>query len=744
MARHRHKKQEGVEGSAVLIITIVLITALFLLRLAPNLPSAVDIGGASTISEGDKYTEQSLIRDITGACFDTDGGINELVKGTVTINENFAEDACNTDTNLVEYYCEEDKLKFTFLPCSEFCREGKCVKKPKVKEHFKISQKSDGLELNEALGDVVEALTSRELSSLSGGTISTKSGSTRYHQYLRFDAEGMDSGEVQFSRDEAGSTEDFLFFESGEDIFEYELEFENGLKSTIASDNTLTELEDEKLNILGRSFEVVESKISGSSVSLTFMSGAVKDEIKEGLSSKYQVDGIDYEIKVVIIEESNPPRVTLQVNDETTPPLEDGEIFITSSGLIVGVADLLISEAGEGSDIARLYVGAERIKFLDTFTDDSFSTNVDVNGELIEGGKTRIEGSRSGGDFEFYSLFYRLEANAVQGGDVFVSKNHGVKEYVKEPQGFLGALDIVYSGLLGSKGTSSTTLELRPKGGDEYNLVFMNRNGNLYNIPFVSNRGGTFKLGTSQYDLLFEESGSPTSYFIDLKDIFVVNSRDDTSGYSAVMRYNSIDISNNVVHFDDFATGKKSATYSGEVGVDAQGTLNAGGVGFKFYVGPAPDYQISIDLDNSGDVDGGEAKIVIAGGGVLDLGSTNSPGGSFSITLTTAAKLRDSPGLGAEVLQFNILDTGSGVDVEVPSQSALPMNSVKGEKIGMSDVGVFVRLIESDPNKLEVGYGSGGQRLANVAIVIIAQEDRITKKVSGLTAFAVFYDFFNF
>lgn len=149
-----------------------------------------------------------------------------------------------------------------------------------------------------------------------------------------------------------------------------------------------------------------------------------------------------------------------------------------------------------------------------------------------------------------------------------------------------------------------------------------------------------------------------------------------------------------------------------------------------------------MDLDKSGSVDSGEAKIVVAGGGILDLGSTNTPSGSFDITLTTKSRLRDEPGKGDEVITINILKTG-GVDLDIPSQAALSMNSVDGERIDMTPVGVLVRQITSDEaDRLQIGYGRGGQMLADVAIVIIEEEKPITKVVKSPTAFVILYEVF--
>lgn len=734
--------EDGLKGSTVIIVALVLIAALVFLKLTPDLPIDVDIGGAATIAKNEvPYTEKELLGDFLGTCEDSDGGLNERVKGVVNAGGESAEDECSDNTKLVEYFCENKQLKFNFIPCDEYCLDGKCISKPKVKEYFKFSQKSDGLEIDEKLGDVIKALTSIELDALRGSYVTTQDGKTKVNQYIRFKDGGLDSGSVTFKKDESGNAEDYLYFAEDDEMFEYEIEFEEGLRSSIVN-GVLTALKNKKISLLGREYKVATATVSDGSAKIAFMSGAIEDSLNEGESKQYQLDGVDYEIQAAVISDANPAKVTLKINGEQTEELNEGDLFFTTNGVAIGIEDILNSEAGEAaSDSVRIFVGAEEIEFQDAYGDTSFSSGVSVNKEIIDAGSVSIIGQKSGDEFEFSSLKYRLKADAAEGSGVYVKKKHGLREFIQEPEGIFGGWDIVYGGLMGSKGSSTTVVEIKPRGGDAYNLVFTSRGG-VYSIPFVSNRGN-FKLGSNQYDLLFKESGSSGSFFIDKEDLFVVNSEADTGGFSSVLRYNGIDVSSKVVHFDDMASGGKSAVYTGEPGIDAQGSLVVGGVSFKFFIGPAPDYSLSMDLDNSGSVDSGEAKIVIAGGGILDLGSTNTPGGSFDITLTTAAKLRDEPGKGAEVITINILKTSNGVDLNVPDQDALQMNSVDGERIDMTPVGVYVRQITSDDaDKLQIGYGRGGQQLADVAIVIIEQEKPLVKVAKNPTGFAVLYDLF--
>lgn len=71
-----------------------------------------------------------LIIPFTNAqsCYDSDGGLNYLVKGCVTIDNAIYCDSCLSSTFLSEIYCTADKLNITTYDCSPIgCEDGKCV-----------------------------------------------------------------------------------------------------------------------------------------------------------------------------------------------------------------------------------------------------------------------------------------------------------------------------------------------------------------------------------------------------------------------------------------------------------------------------------------------------------------------------------------------------------------------------------------------------------------------------------------
>jgi len=126
-----------------------------------------------------------------------------------------------------------------------------------------------GLELNEPIGKDIRALTAYHLLALGDGRVVTGKAATDYQQSLRFQRPGIDGfvgGAVEFVEDEYGNVGNFLGFKDV--IFEYEVSFSPGLQSDI-EDGRLPDFEDRYLKLMGKTFVIVDSQVSGNAVRLT-------------------------------------------------------------------------------------------------------------------------------------------------------------------------------------------------------------------------------------------------------------------------------------------------------------------------------------------------------------------------------------------------------------------------------------------------------------------------------------------
>jgi hypothetical protein len=511
-----------------------------------------------------------------------------------------------------------------------------------------IGSTSDLLEINENIGNVREALTEVDLLMLKGGQIVTDEGSTEYNQYLRFPTETQATGTanpsaaVVFAKDERDRVGHYLYWDSGDVLFQWELEFEEGLESEVTGTD-LVDLEDEDLFVLGQPFVVVDTDLLSDNTTLTLdlMGGAVSAILGENDKETYVVDGKEYEVEVLVISEtaaSGEGSVKFRINGEITDELTDGETDVLADGTQVGIRDILATGKDIQKSIVQFYIGAYKISFHDTSVSSACGYNpagAEVNEETIEDSAVCLRGAVTNvGEFEISSLKYNLTADAVL-GDIYIAPGTGVREQLDEPEGMLTPFwDIKYEGLMD---TGVTIVRLDAAGDDEYGLEFTNQEGIFYDVPYLTNEGGTFKWGDADDELWFTES---ENYTISDDDFFLVsNCRngadvtnirlspykdgvDDNTCFSHVLRYDSIDTSNRIVTFTDLGVGTREVSYDGTTGL---ANLIVGGTTYVTYVQApataASTHNLSVDLNGDGTrTCGNESYIGIQGEGMIDLG----------------------------------------------------------------------------------------------------------------------------
>ena len=547
-------------------------------------------------------------------------------------------------------------------------------------DNVEIGDAANLLEIGERMGDVKETISEFELDALKGGVITTDEGSSEYNQYLRFEESNPNSiqglrviyGENDERNEKVG---DFLFATEHSSnitfaLFEYEIQFEEGLESDIEflSGSTrrgaLDDIEDEVFNILGVDYTFVDSDIDlvTARVTLEFLGGDITDTMEEGEIRTYTIDGVDYEVDLMIVSDagkSGVDTVKFKVNGEVTDELEDGETDTLADGLQIGIRDILPNEAEEvaGGDLVEFFLGANKIEITDVYSNSAFEQGVEVTEEDIEEGYVQIKGQSIGsgnGTFEITSIKYRLLADARSGeSDLNIPPGHGLREFLDEPEGMLNSnWNIVYEGLMD---TGVSTIIIDANGDDEYNLKFTNRQGNDYNVPLADNSGSEsygFKLGedadsNARNTLVFNEgfvnrTGFTNTTITDTggtgnvvrnifnihdDDFFIVANMDNEWDETAIvhaLRYESIDTSNRELTFEDLSTGTVEITYEtppvgSRIFGDQTGGVGASNVSilgkaelvlpsgtFDVYIGNDSAgndaYSIAVDLNSDGDV----------------------------------------------------------------------------------------------------------------------------------------------
>ena len=574
-----------------------------------------------------------------------------------------------------------------------------------------ISSGSDQLEIREDIGNVRETISEFDLDGLRGGSVTTNSGRTQYNQYLRFNSSTLTIANPPYvnftSNDEpVEKVGDFLVVNVGgtnatDAFFEYELQFEEGLESAITS-GKLKDLNDESIVILGQTYVFVDTKIdtTNNEIKLVLLGGAVYDVLEEGEKKSYTIKGKTYDVQVVLITDQSPETVVFRVNGEQTKELNDGEVEILSDGTLLGVSTVISNEAGEagGGDIVEFYLGANKLELEDQeYVNSVFESRVKIDNEPIEDAWVEIDVNElSSTSIEITSIKYRLVADSLPGlTNIYVPPGHGVREFLDEPQGLLGQnWDMRYEGL---DDTGVSVVKLDPQGDDEYRLEFTNQQGQLYRFPFITNKGGTFKYGDDKDDFVFSEGytnntanedASAQLFNIELNDYFVLSKTDatgngifDETAVSHVVRYTSVDTSNNRLTIDDLATGSREFTYSTSgLPNNTLGSANLlfGGNTYRAFISNNATINYALVVDQNGDSVFGNAaatqfpgagankilpalpanttslatlqeiRATVRGGGVLDFGNHTL---SHGTNITTAASTSATAGVGGRITQ---------------------------------------------------------------------------------------------
>ncbi|RME52973.1 hypothetical protein D6783_03245, partial [Candidatus Woesearchaeota archaeon] len=540
---------------------------------------------------------------------------------------------------------------------------------------------------------------------LKSGRVSTQQGSTDYNQYLRFGTNGLTTMYVDYTADKDDNVGDYLVIQGirNTPFFEYQLEFESGFQSKLddctSSTCSLDDLEDTRINIFGTDYTIVDTSLTSSQgISLELMGGDVSDTLREGETKTYTIDGTDYEVSVVFISNPNSGNIAakLAVNGELTSELEEGETDTLSGGLEIGVRSILVNDR-EG--IVEFFLGADKITLTDSnYTDGAFdnSSAFEVGTENIEDAAVKIVGSLTGSfaddsEFQITDIRYRLTADPISdsqvdsGTDGFgIAPGHGVREYLKEPQGMLNPTwDLRYEGLTQPE---ITEVKLDPSGDDKYDLVFTNLAGKEYEVRFVEGTtGDVLAFGNDEGNDHFwfmegtYNNGSANTmatcnaYGMSEDDYFLVsnmggNTFDDTA-YSYVLQFDSFEEDDGIYKatFNDLATGddrevviSTSSLWSGA----GAGTLTVGGYDYDVVVCDvnAINPKILVDLNGNDSITlNDEARVTVKGGAILDLSdadtwaANNATANNVTMMLVTPASNFDEQTQGNDTLSWMVV-----------------------------------------------------------------------------------------
>ncbi len=588
-----------------------------------------------------------------------------------------------------------------------------------VAETFTIRSGSDDLEINESLGNVIDALDETKLLALKGVSIKTTKTTVDYKQYIRFKNSALviTAPEVVYGENAKGTFGDFLFLKEGNNvsdaIFEYEIDFGEGIVSDVKA-GKLETLHKNQLVMLGEQFTFLDSSLDTAKTTLTLKLAAADQivTLQEGQKQIYILGGKPYEIEAFSVTES----ATLKVNNRTIANIKEGESKDLDGKMLFAVSNIF--QDTEGKDAVTVLLNATILTLKDTdYTDDNFIQGFSSNNRLFSEGWVKIKATATATEAKIIKMFYRMVAGGKSSGDVYIPKGGSARSFLKQPETlFSPLLDIQYKGLVE---VEKTPIKINPATSKRYDFHFYNKEGKSYKMPLIYN-DAAYRIGDESRTLYFIEATGNTNFLVEQGDYFVVTSANEKNGITNVIRYNSINTDTRQIEFEDLSTGKFTLSYTppSSGNFSGEGSIVAGGKSYKFYIKNTTTggntSTLAVDLNGDGAIETDEVNIITKGGAVIDLGSTNSPSGDFTITLTTEASQFDEAA-SAETINIPIVKRAAGVGIG--NITGIPVEE-KGKKTeGGSKYGVYLSVLEQDTETLEIKYPIS-QVFAQVNIVL--------------------------
>ncbi len=574
----------------------------------------------------------------------------------------------------------------------------------------KIGESSDMLEIGEDFGSVTETLTEDDLQFLKSGSISTDNGDTDFVQTIDLDlVRTGTSGSVGLYEDNSDKTGTFLFFNDGDPLFRYELEFTSGLESDVEVRQAI-DLEDESLFMLGQYFSIVDSSMAadGTDFALELIAGDVTDTLREGETKSYTVNGKTYEITLLIVADNSATTTAkFLVNGEATDSMEEGDTD-KAGGLDIGVREVLGNEGSEsnGADLAEFYLGANKLELTDNSITDGTASTVrpKINGETIEDATLTITGtetvSSSEGTVSLSRITYTLNGDAVSGDqDLYLKKGEGIRAFLDEPQGMLADnWDIRFEGV---SAPASTEINFNANGDDQYELTFTNQRNVEFTVPlFDAGAIGDDDAAFGDEDdgfVVFERNvvgdgnnaDNVADFNIGIDDYFAVTEMTGAGGaadngdVTYILQFQDVDDSEDTLTFQTAGEGKEVKarwdTGTGAAATPYAGNLTIGGKNYEFWFTTTGNL-LAVDLDGDGVYGTNVATgatvsvqetvaLVTKGGGIITfdgaLNVFNATNDAVVLTLTTDADDMDNDV--AQVATLTFTEAADEIDVNVAS-----------------------------------------------------------------------------
>jgi hypothetical protein len=390
---------------------------------------------------------------------------------------------------------------------------------------WQASTSSNFLELGENIYDVQNYIGVDELAALADGSITNNKGTSNYEQFLYFDVNSATTNVPSFGQDDDENLGLFYVVDSDQLIGRYYLEFSESLQSDWDSTDHWKDIKDEKLTMLGKTYDIVAADNTSNGPKLTLMGGSTKDTLLEGEAKTFTVKGKEYDVKCLY---TNTGVAKFSVNGELTDELAVGETDKLADGTIFGLTEVLYQSYAGGVHSATFYIGADKLVLED-------SSSLVVGDETYSESPVSISYTISSNVLSIDSITVNMTAD----DDLYVPVGGKVTAVMDTPESLLGNWDIEFKGL----STEATEeIKLAPYSGDEkYKLYFTSSTGNAINLPLFYTNGSANVYGGEKdgYGLVVNTSSIARHQY------FVLNTADadskDGESKSYVVQYDGRD-----------------------------------------------------------------------------------------------------------------------------------------------------------------------------------------------------------
>jgi hypothetical protein len=470
----------------------------------------------------------------------------------------------------------------------------------------------DFVEGGEMLSTVVSEVTADHWDALATGETSNQEGTYTYYQtfypgdaHIRFSI----ANAVPDDPDQVAAA--YLNFDAaGNPAYTYRIYFDPAIESKIDGDDNyaLDDLEGMEFDMLGKTYIISKTDHAGlNDLKLTLVAASEELTLREGETKVVTLGEKQHEVTVIFVSDpasGGSPEVKLSFDGEMIKGLSKLDTYNVDDDTTIYVRDIMVNARDAVVDLR--FGASKMILHDDNVTDGAYAGNEwEVDEENVDGTDVKFVGTDEGlvndGTFYLESIEVKWSPEEVH----YVATGQRLSEIIEDQNKIFGqSFDISYDGA-NPEHLVVEGLQLKPKGKDEYHLLFTNRLGQQLDVPlFYDNSGSFTRFGDDSDELHLREG-----YNISKTEHFIVTSVGDGTGYTHHLEYTGSDVSENYLEFRDHGSGQEFKLYYPD-GASSTSIPLWGDSYLVQFSDTSDDLDIQVDLDDSGTITGNETPVI--------------------------------------------------------------------------------------------------------------------------------------